>query len=299
MTDVPDYSIPEENLPEGFAQSIARIPEDPPTPRPAATIVVLRDPEGNAAPSEPGTVPEVLLMRRSRSSGFVPGAYVFPGGRVDPNEASPEVLDRIRDLTPEAAAARLDYASGPSSAVVDAIDFYVAALREAFEETGLLVAQRNQADQAPPSAATSPEIERLRVALMADEMGFGDVLQAMDTWIEGSEVSYLAHWITPVQEPRRYDARFFVAGVPAGTEVVIDEREMVDARWLQPTHALELNRAGELPMVFPTIHTLEMLTEFGTVAEVVAAFQSRRVPSILPRLVRTRTGIGLEVAEEI
>ena len=295
MADVPDYSIPEESLPEGFAQSIDRIPDDPPNPRPAATIVVLRDPE----PGGGGAGPEVLLMRRSRSSGFVPGAYVFPGGRVDPAEASPAVLDRIRDLTPEQAAARLDYAAGPSQAEVDAIDFYVAALREAFEETGMLVAQRTSAGQVPPAAAISVEIERLRVALMADEIGFADVLAATDSWIEGTEVSYLAHWITPVQEPRRYDARFFLAGVPAGTEVVIDEREMVDARWLRPNDALHLNRAGSLPMVFPTIHTLQLLTEFGSVAEAVAEFRRRRIPSILPRLVRTRTGIGLEVPEEI
>lgn len=290
MTDVPDFNIPEENLPDGFAQSIDRIPEEPPEPRPAATIVVVRDDDRG---------PEVLLMRRSRSSGFVPGAYVFPGGRVDPDEASSDILTRFRDLTPETAATRLGYSRGPSGAQVDAIDFYVAALREAFEETGLLVAQRTSAGQPPPAAATSPEVERLRVALMADEIGFGDVLGEMDTWVEGSQVSYLAHWITPVQEPRRYDARFFLAGVPADTEAVIDEREMVDARWLRPQRALELNRGGDLPMVFPTIHTLELLTEFGSVAEAVAEFKTRRIPSILPRLVRTQTGVGLEVPEEI
>ena len=290
MTDVPDFSIPEANLPDGFAESIERIPEAPPEPRPAATIVVVRDHARG---------PEVLLMRRSRSSGFVPGAYVFPGGRVDSEEAAPSVLARIRDLTPEMAAERLGFAPGPAGPAVDAIDYYVAALREAFEETGLLVAQRTSAGPPPPSAAASAEVEQLRVALMADEVGFGEVLGEMDTWIEGSQVSYLAHWITPVQEPRRYDARFFLAGVPAEFDVVIDEREMVDAQWLTPRRALELNRIGDLPMVFPTIHTLQLLTEFASVAEAVAEFKTRRIPSILPRLVRTRTGIGLEVPEEI
>ncbi len=290
MSDVPDYSIPEENLPEGFAESIDDIPRVPATPRPAATIVILREHDDG---------PQVLLMRRSRSSGFVPGAYVFPGGRVDPTEVTDGLLSRIDALTPESAADRLGLSAADDASLALPLAYYIAALREAFEETGLLVAQRHGDGSRPSSAASRPEIDTLRRAVMNDEVSFEGVLEQLDTRIRGDEIAYLAHWITPLQEPRRYDARFFLTGTPAGSEAIVDRREMIDARWLRPQEALEQNRQGLLPMVFPTIHTLELLTDFASVEQALSAGRNRKVPCILPRLVRTSTGVGIEVPDEV
>lgn len=290
MSDVPRFNIPNGHLPKGFAEHIERLPEQPPLPRPAATIVLLRDDDQG---------PQALLMRRSRSSGFVPGAYVFPGGRVDGNEDDPGVVSRLTGLTRSAAADRLGLAPNPAPPAVEPLAFYLAALREAFEETGLLVAQLSETDTPPPSAAHAPRVDALRRALMDDEISFAEVLERMNTRIQGADLAYLAHWITPVQEPRRYDTRFFLGGVPGGSEAVIDPREMVDALWLRPTEALDQNREGRLPMVFPTLHTLELLTDFGSVSSALEAFRTRAIPCILPRLVRTSTGVGIEVPDEI
>ena len=283
MTD-PDSVIPFDKLPPNFAETLDHPPAEPATPRPAATIVLLRD--GDAGM-------EVLLLRRNRKSGFVPGAYVFPGGRVDGADADADLLERVDGLTPEAAARRLEHAGGEPPAIA----YYLAALREAFEETGILVGHR--ADGAhPPTAAESEAVDGIRDALMEDEITFAGALDRMECRVEGTAVEYLAHWITPVVEPRRYDTRFFAARVPRGSEAIIDPREMTDAVWITPAGALERNDAGRLPMVFPTLKTLERLARYDTVEAALAALSERRVPAILPRLVTTPTGVGMELDEE-
>ncbi|RMH13022.1 MAG: NUDIX hydrolase [Gemmatimonadetes bacterium] len=279
-----DFEIPAERLPPGFAESIERVPEQPAVPRPAATIVLLRDGASG---------PEALLLRRVRSSGFVPGAYVFPGGRVDESDADPALVSRLDGLTPARAAERL----GLHDAHPPAVAYYLAAVREAFEETGILLA-RSPGGSPPPTAAESAALLAERDALLADERPFAEVLDRLGLRIDGSVLEYVAHWITPLVEPRRYDTRFFAAQVPPHSEAVIHPSEMTDARWLTPEAALAACDAGDLPMVFPTIRTLEQLGGFASVREVLDAFAQRPVPAILPRLVRTPTGVGLEVEDD-
>lgn len=281
----PDYTIPNERLPPGFLQSLERAPTQAVVPRPAATIVLLRD-------SAAG--PEVLLLERIKSAGFVPGAWVFPGGRVDRDDATPELVGRLVGLTNEQASRRLALAE---QADPPALAYYVAAIREAFEETGILVAC-GAGGEAGRSADRDPEVVRLRTALLADEDVFPSVLDNLDVRMDCASVEYVAHWITPVAEPRRYDTRFFAAAVPAGVEAVPNEHEITRALWLTPEDALRRNLAGELPMVFPTIRTLNALLGFATPRDALDAFRERKISPILPRLVRTATGVGLEVDEE-
>lgn len=280
----PDHEIPAELLPEGFAEQLDRPPTEPAVPRPAATVVLLRRGPGGL---------EVLLVRRSRRSGFVPGAWVFPGGRVDRADGDPELLGRVDGLDPDAAEARLGAGVGDTPALA----YYVAALREAFEETGLLVG-RTEDGKDPPPPGSDPEVEALRGELLDDATPFGRVLDRMACRLDGSAVEYVAHWITPEAEPRRYDTRFFAARVPEDREASLDPREMTDAVWIAPAEALARNRAGELPMVFPTLRTLEALADFGSPDEALAHFKGRDIPTVLPRLVRTPTGVGLELPEE-
>jgi len=213
---------------------------------------------------------EVLLLRRNRRAGFVPGAYVFPGGRVDAADAAPEVLARIDRLTPERAAERL----GATTRDAPAIAFYVAALREAFEETGILVGAEPRV-----GAATA---EGVREELLADRITFAEALARIGRRVSGDALEYLAHWITPERAPRRYDTRFFAARAPEGAEVVIDEREMTGALWLTPVEAVRGAAAGELPMILPTVRTLEQLAAFRDVGEVLATLPRLTVPTILP-----------------
>ncbi len=279
-----EHEIPDDQLPEGFAERVEHVPDDPAPAVPAATVVLARDAHEAF---------EILLVRRSRASGFVPGAWVFPGGRVDPTDGDEHVLARTDGLTAEEARARLRLTP---DAEPSAIAYFLAAAREAFEETGLLVG--TMVDGAPAQPATDNErMDQARIAVLEDRVLFGDALAATGCRVDGGRIAYIGHWITPLAEPRRYDTRFFLAEVPAGSEPVIDPREMTDARWVTPAEALADHRQGRLPMVFPTIKTLEQLIVYRSVSRVIADFETREVPSILPRLVRTPTGVGIELPE--
>jgi 8-oxo-dGTP pyrophosphatase MutT (NUDIX family) len=278
----PDFTIPDDQLPAGFAEDVERTHESPVFPRPAATVVLVRD---------AGDRLEALLLRRTRKSAFVPGAYVFPGGRVDPDDAHADVIARLDGLTPDQAGSRLAVEGQ------QAIGYYLAAVREAFEETGLLIG-RSRSGESPTPAARSETVESLRRRLLEGRISFAEVLEEMECRIAGDRIEYIAHWITPVQEPRRYDTRFFLAAVAGPAEPVLDEREMTDSRWITPAEALNLHGRGQLPMVFPTIKTLEALAPYSNAAAAAAAFRAVEIPSILPRLVRTPTGVGIEIPEQ-
>jgi 8-oxo-dGTP pyrophosphatase MutT (NUDIX family) len=267
---VPTQVIPEDRLPPGFARTLENPPDPPAEPRPAATVVLLRDGKGG---------PEVLLLQRHRSSGFVPGAYVFPGGRVDAADADARLVARARGLaaSPEPPA-----------------PYWFAAVREVFEETGVLLA-RDAAGRPAPDAAGEPRLERWRARLMDDEATLLDLLEAEGLEAELHDVVYCAHWVTPVAEPRRYDTRFFLAAMPPGREERLDPREMTHALWLSPEDALRRFRDGRLPMVFPTIRTLESLDAHESVEAALDAFRGRPVATVLPRLVRTAEGISIVV----
>ena len=278
---MPDFIVPFDQLPAGFAENIAHPPQVPAVPRPAATILLMRDGEGGL---------EVLLMCRGRGAGFVPGAYVFPGGRVDGTDVEPHVVEHLDGLDEAAAAKRLELPDGDPPALA----YYLAALREAFEETGILVA-RLPGGGAPATAATDPSVDALRDDLMEDRVTFAQVLEGMGCRLDGGAVEYMAHWITPEVEPRRYDTRFFAAKVPGDAQAVVDPREMTDGVWLTPTQALRRFREGSLPMVFPTIRTLMDLSVFDSADAVLAHLRTLRIPTIMPRLVVTPTGVGTEL----
>lgn len=279
-----DFVIPFDRLPARFAESIEDPPAEPAVPRPAATIVLLRDGANGM---------EVLLMRRNRNAGFVPGAYVFPGGGVDSTDAAPDVVRALDGLTPESAAERLALPEAEPPAVA----YYLAALREAFEETGILVGVDAEG-RTPPTAAEDDGVDAVREALMQDEISFAEALARLGCRIAGDAVEYIAHWITPRPEPRRYDTRFFAARVPPGARAIVDPREMTDALWLGPAEALDRCDRGALPMVFPTIKTIEDLAAYGSVDAALRGFGALPVRTILPTLVITPTGVGLQLDED-
>ena len=271
----PDYEIPEERLPEGFVDTVLEVPRVPAVPRASATVVVLREGTGG---------PEVLLLRRNRATGFVPGAWVFPGGRVDAADGEEALADRWLGLTPEGAAGRLGLGV---EADPPAIAYYGAAVREVFEETGLLAGM--------VGGGGDDGLDAAREALLGRGVPFAGVLEGLGAHLDGTAIEYIAHWVTPVAEPRRYDTRFFAARVPRGSAAVHDEREMTGAVWLTPRAALERHRNGDLPMIFPTIRTLEDLCDFATVEELLAHYRNRAIPRVQPEIVRTATGVALRV----
>ena len=213
---------------------------------------------------------QVLLLRRNSRAGFVPGAYVFAGGRVDASDADSGALARIDGLTAERAARRLGLPDGDPPAIA----YYVAAVREAFEETGILVGVESRLGQ--------PRLAQIRDDLLEDRIGFGDALARIDSRIAGDVLEYLAHWITPELEPRRYDARFFAARAPEGAEPIVDAREMTHALWVTPSEGVKGAETGDLPMILPTVQTLRQLAAFGSSVEVLLVLPGLDVPRILP-----------------
>ncbi|MDI3382446.1 MBL fold metallo-hydrolase [Xenophilus aerolatus] len=207
--------------------------------RPAATVLLLRDgPLGV----------EVLMTRRSDYASFAPGAYVFPGGRVD--EADSEAR-RIALRRRTQSRSQLDYA--------------VAAVRESFEELGVLLAEH--ADGRPVSAAEVAAMDRHATA----DGAFQAQCTALGLRLATDRLFTFCHWMTDRDLPKRFDVLFLVARMPDGQEPVADETEQFEPCWVSPAQALERHEAGSFSMIFPTIRTLRRLAAFETVDTVLAA----------------------------
>jgi 8-oxo-dGTP pyrophosphatase MutT (NUDIX family) len=242
-------------------------------PRLAATLVLTRDCQG-------GGPPEVLLVERSAASDFVPGAYVFPGGGVDPEDGSAPAIQLSPHLGPEAARARLSDA--PSA--LAALGCYVAALRETFEEAGLLLARLADGGPWRPTPEAMAALEGARAGLREGKLSFAQWVADSGLVLATEELIYFARWITPESVPKRFDTRFFVAPAPLGMGAAHDRREIVAHRWLTPAEALAEHAAGRIRMVEPTVKNLERLREFSSSAELRAGLRSAPVPCILPKL---------------
>ncbi|HEX2203680.1 MAG TPA: NUDIX domain-containing protein [Longimicrobium sp.] len=273
------FLIPAAHLPAGFAERVDDPSLIPAPPRPAATVVLLRDAEGG---------PEALLLRRHGRSGFAAGAWVFPGGVVDKEDRSGGLADRLDGPTPAEWAARLGM-DEPD----EAVGYVTAALREAFEETGILLARSDGVSPEPADAAHALEVARR--ALLSNVVGLRDVAVGNGLRLRGDALVYIAHWITPEPEPRRYDTRFFAARSPEGAECTVHDAEMTDALWLRPAEAVERFRAGELEMLPPTVHTLERLAGHASWEALRAAVEAAPVPAITPRMRRHPEGVAIEV----
>lgn len=267
-SDEPEMVIPLHRLPPGFAESVERPPEHAVEPKPAATAVLVQD--GRRAP-------EILLLKRHGSAGFVPGAYVFPGGRVDAGDGDAELIEMLGDAW-----------YGPPAS------YWLAVVREVFEETGVLLA-RSGDGVACQDASADEALARWRDALLIGDATLLDVMRAQRLRPDLSRMVYCSHWITPVAEPKRYDTRFFLAELPGGCTATIDEREMSDALWLTADDALARFQRGALPMVFPTVKTIQMLQPYESVNQMLDVFRGADIPAVLPRLVRTKDGVGIVV----
>lgn len=214
------------------------------SPHDAATVLVLRDGL---------TSLEVFFVKRSPSARFMANAYVFPGGRIDPGDLSPDVPC---DLSLDTAALRW-----PAHPPALSLALHITALRETLEESGLLLCS-------PPP---SPEdISSLRQALSPrNAPPIGPLLSARKLTLEASSLRPWSRWITPAQESPRFDARFFIARAPASLSPLShDGSETVASTWLSPSEALSLARDNHIVLAPPTWRTLTELSSARTVAEV-------------------------------
>jgi 8-oxo-dGTP pyrophosphatase MutT (NUDIX family) len=224
--------------------------------RPAATILLLED--------RPDL--HVLLLRRRAGSAFVGGMSVFPGGGVDPADAEPAVEACCAGLDDRRASRRLGLASG-------GLAYWVAAVRETFEEAGVLLAvDRHSGRPADLSGADAQRrFAALRAEVDAGRLRLVDAVRAEGLRLAVDRLHYVARWITPEGPPRRYDTRFFVAALPAGQTAVHDDREAVHSEWQRPVHALSRFARGELAMLPPTVGMLRILAGFADTRSALAA----------------------------
>ncbi len=222
----------------------ARIP-DKLQPRPAATLLLLRD--GSLGP-------EAFLLQRTRSAAFLAGAHVFPGGALDKADRDTRVLRRVAGLTDVQASTRLGLDAG-------GLAYWVAALRECFEEAGILLAEGE--DGLPIDSGRAAALQAYRGQLHAGKLAFHEFLERERLVLRAAELAYFGHWITAPGRARRFDTRFFLALAPADQAGAHDGTELIDSVWLRPQDAIDLEARGDLQLVFATKNTLADLARFA------------------------------------
>ena len=213
-------------------------------PEAAATLLLVRD-------SDFGL--EVFMVQRP-SRGAFPGLHVFTGGKVDVQDA--ELVRLIPYIGVTEAQAQRDLASPL------ALHYYLAAIRECFEEAGVLL---GSIEQGLIGAALTRELHLMR------GRDFGSLCTEMGVSLEFGELHYFSHWITPDVAPRRFDTRFFVARMPAGQSAIHAEGETVGGEWVQPRRALERGETGEWALIMPTIVSLQSLANYRSTGELFDA----------------------------
>lgn len=249
--------------------------------------MLVRDGGGNE-----GEVLEVCMLRRHLDSDFVGGAYVFPGGKVDDGDRSAAAEEACLGRTDVQASAMLGVESG-------GLAFWVAALRECFEEAGVLLVRRPGAEVDHSRAEWSDAASRQRLAehrraLNSGEVEFLELCRQEGVCLAVDQVHYFSHWITPEPAPKRYDTRFFVAALPAGQVPIHDDHETTETVWVRPHDALARARDGEFDLIFPTMKNLQAVGRFAISADLLAAAAAvERVPTVLPRVVSDERGFRI------
>jgi 8-oxo-dGTP pyrophosphatase MutT (NUDIX family) len=237
-------------------------------PKPASTVLIVRD--------APGL--QVLMVRRSAGMAFGASAWVFPGGKVAGADADP-AWDDLSDGTYDHYARSLR----------------IAAAREVFEESGLLLATHGGEEV---DAAGSVAFDDQRAAVEADPTVFIRLIRDAGLRLTLDRLVPFAHWITPSFEPRRFDTHFFLVHAPAGQVVRHDGREAVDHEWVSPASLLQRRLTGEAKLMFPTRLNLQVLDRSTTAAEAETAARLQRVVTVEPRVEERADGKVLVIPAE-
>lgn len=237
------------------------------SPLPAATILMLRDgPDGL----------EVFMVVRHHQIDFASGALVFPGGKADPQDFDPALQERLEGADPD-----------PDMRAIQA-----SAIREAFEECGILLAREEDA-AGPVGATRLAALEPYRQSLHDGSVSIHEFLTRERLVLTCTELVHFAHWVTPAMMPKRFDTHFFLAVAPADHLAVHDGHESVDSVWIRPAEVLEQAKRGERTVIFPTLRNVEKLAEFGSVSEALEATRAGAVVRVEPWTERRADGTYL------
>jgi 8-oxo-dGTP pyrophosphatase MutT (NUDIX family) len=231
------------------------MPDNSPAPIPSATILLIRDAANGL---------EVFMVKRHHQIDFATGALVFPGGKTHAGDEDGAWADRSvgwESLDPIQRTLR------------------IGAIREAFEEAGILLAEHD--DGAHFSGASEPAV---RAAVDAGEVRFLDVVADLGVKLRLDGLTVFARWITPTMMPKRFDTWFYAMHAPADQVAACDGRETVDAEWIAPAEALRLAAAGERTIIFPTLMNLRLLAEAQSAEDCLARARARTLVPVLPKV---------------
>lgn len=240
-------------------------------PKKASTVILLRG-KGNKGF-------EVFLLRRHEKAVSWAGNFIYPGGRIDPHDGRQDIVLSCRGLSREKAQQVL----GGSVPLEEALAYWIAAIRELFEEAGVLFA--NDQTGNPFLLRNSSERERFlvyRESLQKGLLTISEMVQKERLCLALDQLYYYAHWITPEALPQRFDTRFFLACHPAGQEASHDQKETTAGTWISPQQALEENLKGRAVLSPPTLKTLEDLSRFQTVEDVLTSIPKTKIQPVLP-----------------
>jgi 8-oxo-dGTP pyrophosphatase MutT (NUDIX family) len=240
--------------------------------RPAATVLLVRDAEAGGI--------EVFMLRRTLAAAFASGMFVFPGGKVDDVDGVAAISDLCDGLNDPTASSLLGLPGG-------GLAFWVACIRECFEEAGVLLARRHDTGEVLrfDDPDTESRFGRERSAIHDGSAALLDLCAREGLRLATDAIHYVSHWITPVGERRRFDTRFFVARAPHAQRPLHDNAETIDSMWIRPADAISRWRAGDLVLMPPTAANIEFLLPHDTAdAALEAAARVGTPRPILPKL---------------
>ena len=252
--------------------------------KPAASIVLLREVE------KPGQNPlEVFMVLRHQALEVASGALVFPGGKVEKQDADDALINFYAPACVNKLASEPDHRSQ--------LSFKVAAIREIFEETGVLFA-RHKGEQTLINAQTLSQLQGYRAALVNAELTISELLAEEKLSLASDLLLPYAHWITPKMAPKRFDTHFFVAELPENQIAVHDGEESVDSMWITPQALLKACDEGLWKMVFPTRMNIEKLAQTNSFAALTAQIEQFPPITIEPEFIDMEEGKFLCIPKE-
>ena len=252
--------------------------------KPAATVLLVRDADAGGV--------EVFMLRRTFNAAFASGMFVFPGGKVDDVDGVDEIAELCDGLTDEHASSLLGIAQG-------GLAYWVACIRECFEEAGVLLARHESSGDVVrfDDEATAKRFEAERENIHDGSVALLDLCKREGLRLTTDDIHYVSHWITPMGEKRRFDTRFFIARAPQAQEPLHDDGETIESFWISPQEAIERAHEKDLMLMPPTKANIEFLLPFKTADEVLAAAAQVGTPqTILPKLKIDSDGRVLGIA---
>jgi 8-oxo-dGTP pyrophosphatase MutT (NUDIX family) len=257
-------------------------------PLDSATVILMRE-------SGQGQF-KILLMRRHRDQDFMGGAFVFPGGRLDDGDCDPDLVRFSSGFTGAEAKRRLQAPDLPEDR---ALGLYFSALRETFEEAGVLLAYDSSGNLIDfTQGETAGRFAEYRLQLHQHRLSLRELAEKERVEFALDLLVPYAHWITPEIESKRFSTRFFLARQPAGQLPFHDTVEMTKAQWFAPDEALARQREGQVLLMPPTLITMEELNAYDDADALLSAARSRRIRTILPEAFVTDDGFGIRLPHD-